>query len=141
MPLPDTLRALLAAHGPSGYETAPAKVFAEAAADFAEVSTDVMGTVTARVKGTGDGPTLAVMGHIDEIGVIVTHVEDSGFLRFTNVGGWDPQILVGQRVVIATRGGAVPGVVGKKPIHLLKEDERKKVARVSEMHIDIGAVD
>jgi putative aminopeptidase FrvX len=141
MPLPDSLRALLSAHGPSGYETAPAKAFADAAAEFAEVSTDVMGTVIARVKGTGDGPTLAVMGHIDEIGVIVTHIEDSGFLRFTNVGGWDPQILVGQRVVIATRGGAVPGVVGKKPIHLLKDDERKKVAKVSEMHIDVGAAD
>src|SRR6478672_2647160 len=111
MPIPDTLRALLQAHGPSGYETAPARVFADAAAAFAEVSTDVMGSTWARVKGTGDGPTLAIMGHIDEIGVIVTHVEDDGFLRFTGVGGWDPQILVGQRVTLATRGGTVQEAV------------------------------
>ncbi len=141
MAIPDTLKALLTAHGPSGYETAPARVFAEAAGAFAEVSTDVMGSTWARVKGTGDGPTLAIMGHIDEIGVIVTHVEDEGFLRFTGVGGWDPQILVGQRVTIAGRGGPVPGVVGKKPIHLLKDDERKKVARIDELHIDIGVRD
>src|SRR6476469_3019064 len=141
MAIPDTLRALLQAHGPSGYETAPARVFADAAAAFAEVSTDVMGSTWARVKGTGDGPTLAIMGHIDEIGVIVTHVEDDGFLRFTGVGGWDPQILVGQRVTLATRGGTVPGVIGKKPIHLLKDDERKKVARMDQLHIDIGARD
>jgi endoglucanase len=81
------------------------------------------------------------MGHIDEIGVIVTHVEDDGFLRFTGVGGWDPQILVGQRVTLATRDGAVPGVIGKKPIHLLKDDERKKVARMDQLHIDIGVRD
>src|SRR6478736_864250 len=141
MAIPDTLRALLNAHGPSGYETAPARVFAEAASAFAEVSTDVMGSTWARVKGTGGGPTLAIMGHIDEIGVIVTHVEDDGFLRFTGVGGWDPQILVGQRVTLATRGGAVPGVIGKKPIHLLKDEERKKVARMDQLHIDIGARD
>ncbi|MGZ6697227.1 MAG: M42 family metallopeptidase, partial [Solirubrobacteraceae bacterium] len=141
MPIPDTLRDLLCAHGPSGYETAPAKVFADAARSFAEVSTDVMGSTWARVKGTGDGPSLAVMGHIDEIGLIVTHIDDDGFLRFTGVGGWDPQILVGQRVAIATRGGTVPGVVGKKPIHLLKDEERKKVARIDQLHVDIGARD
>ena len=70
---------------------------------------------------------LAVVGHIDEIGMIVHHIDDDGYLWFTGVGGWDPVILVGQRVEIATRDGAVPGVVGKKPIHLLKDEERKKV--------------
>jgi putative aminopeptidase FrvX len=141
MPLPDVLRALLTATGPSGYEAAPAKVFADACAGFAEVTTDVMGTVLARVKGTGDGPTVAIVGHIDEIGLIVTHVDDKGFLHFTGVGGWDPVILVGQRVELATRDGVVPGVVGKKPIHLLKDDERKKVPELKELHIDIGAKD
>jgi putative aminopeptidase FrvX len=141
MSIPPVLRSLLAAHGPSGYETAPAAVFRDAASAYAEVVTDVMGSVWARVPGTGGGPTLAVVGHIDEIGLIVTHIDDDGFLRFRGVGGWDPQILVGQRVLLETRSGPVPGVVGKKPIHLLKEDERKKVARVEEMHIDIGAKD
>jgi endoglucanase len=141
MPLPDVLRSLLTATGPSGYETAPAKAFADACAPFADVSTDVMGTVTARVKGTGDGPTVAIVGHIDEIGLIVTHIDDKGYLSFIGVGGWDPVILVGQRVELTTRDGIVPGVVGKKPIHLLKDDERKKAAELKDLHIDIGAKD
>jgi putative aminopeptidase FrvX len=141
MSIPPVLRALLTAHGPSGYETAPAAIFRDAASAFADVTTDVMGSVWARVPGTAGGPTLAVVGHVDEIGLIVMHIDDDGFLRFKGVGGWDPQILVGQRVLLGTRDGAVAGVVGKKPIHLLKEDERKKVARVEELHIDIGARD
>jgi putative aminopeptidase FrvX len=141
MSIPPVLRSLLTAHGPSGYETAPAAVFRDAASAFAEVVTDVMGSVWARVPGNAGGATLAIVGHIDEIGLIVSHIDDEGFLRFRGVGGWDPQILVGQRVILGTREGAIPGVVGKKPIHLLKEEERKKVARVEELHIDIGAKD
>jgi putative aminopeptidase FrvX len=141
MPIPPVLRTLLTAHGPSGYETAPAAAWAEAAGAFAEASIDVMGSARARVKGTAGGPTLAIVGHIDEIGLIVTHIDDEGFLRFAGVGGWDPQILVGQRVELATRDGVVTGVVGRKPIHLLKEEDRKKVAELRELHIDIGAKD
>lgn len=141
MPIPPVLRALLTAPGPSGYEGDAAAVFREAAGAFAEVTTDVMGSVSARVKGKGDGPTLAVVGHIDEIGLIVTHIDDDGFLRFVGVGGWDWQILVGQRVEVASRNGVVPGVVGRKPIHLLKEEERKKVAEARDLHIDVGAKD
>jgi putative aminopeptidase FrvX len=141
MPLPDVLRSLLTATGPSGYETAPARAFSEACSPFAEVHTDVMGTVTARVKGTGDGPTIAIVGHIDEIGLIVTHVDDKGYLSFIGVGGWDPIVLVGQRVTVTTRDGVLPGVVGRKPIHLLKEEERKRAVEVKDLHIDIGAKD
>lgn len=140
MPLDDTLKALLTAQGPSGYETAPAKVWRDAAS-FAEVEVDVMGTSIARVKGTGSGPTVAVIGHIDEIGLITTHIDDDGFIYFIGVGGWDPQILVGQRVEITTKDGNVPGVIGKKPIHLLKADDRKKAAEIKGLHIDIGAAD
>jgi endoglucanase len=143
MAIPPVLRSLLTAYGPSGYESAPARVFAEACSPFAEVETDVMGTVTARVKARSPagGPTLAIVGHIDEIGLIVTHVDDKGFLSFLGVGGWDPVILVGQRVDLLTRGGIVHGVVGKKPIHLLKEDERKRPPELKDLHIDIGATD
>jgi putative aminopeptidase FrvX len=96
----------------------------------------------ARVAGTGDGPRLAVVGHIDEIGLIVTHVDDQGFLHFTGVGGWDPQILVGQRVEVITREGRVPGVIGRKPIHLIRDsEERKKVVELKDLHVDIGAAD
>ncbi len=142
MPLPETLLKLLTAPGPSGYEQAPAAVFREAAAVFAEVAHDSVGSTVAKVPSTGGGRSLAVIGHIDEIGLIVHHVDDDGFLWFTGVGGWDPVILVGQRVEVATREGAVVGVVGKKPIHLLKgEEERKKVPELKQLHIDIGAKD
>jgi putative aminopeptidase FrvX len=136
---PQVLRDLLAARGPSGYEAAPAAVWRAAAEAFgAEVATDVVGTPSARVPGRG-ARRLVVMGHIDEIGLIVTHIDDEGFLWFREVGGWDAQILVGQRVVLGTRDGELAGVIGKKPIHLLREEERKKVAEVRDLHIDIGA--
>jgi putative aminopeptidase FrvX len=142
---PQVLLDLLTARGPSGYETAPAAVWRDAAGGFAEVSTDVVGTPLALVApmhgSEHAAPRLLVVGHIDEIGLIVNHIDDEGYLWFGGVGGWDAQILVGQRVVLDTRGGPVAGVVGKKPIHLLREEERKKVADVREMHIDIGAKD
>jgi putative aminopeptidase FrvX len=143
MAVPETLRKLLTAPGPSGYEQAPAAVFREAAAAFAEITHDTIGSTVARIpaRPPGDGPFVAVVGHIDEIGLIVHHIDDDGFLWFTGVGGWDPVILVGQRVEISTRDGRVTGVVGKKPIHLLKEDERKKVPELKNLHIDIGAKD
>jgi endoglucanase len=143
VPLPETLRTLLTAAGPSGYETAPAAVFADAARRYTDdVSVDIMGSVTARVRGTTPGaPFLAVVGHIDEIGLIVTHIDDDGFLRFLGVGGWDAQVLIGQRVTLATRGGALPGVVGRRAIHLLRDEDRKKVPELRELHIDVGARD
>jgi putative aminopeptidase FrvX len=142
MPVPETLLKLLTAAGPSGYEQAPAAVFREAVGAFAEVSYDSVGSTVAKVPGTADGRSVAIVGHIDEIGLIVHHVDDDGYLWFTGVGGWDPVILVGQRVEVATRDGVVLGVVGKKPIHLLKTDEdRKKAPELKGLHIDIGAKD
>jgi putative aminopeptidase FrvX len=139
------LRELLLARGPSGYETAPTAVWRDGAGAFAKVSTDLVGTPLALVapKHGYDKPArrLLVMGHIDEIGLIVTHIDDEGYLWFREVGGWDAQILVGQRVVLDTSDGPVAGVVGKKPIHLLRDEERKKVADIRDMHIDIGARD
>src|SRR4051794_33880252 len=140
MTLPDPLRELLNAQGPSGYEHAPAAVWRRQAEAFAEVETDTTGSTTARVKGTGDGPTLAIVGHIDEIGLIVTHIDDKGYLWFSGFG-WDAQILIGQRVSVSTSNGAVPGVIGRKPIHLLSGDERKEVPELKKLHIDIGAKD
>ncbi len=141
MALPDVLRTLLSAHGTSGYETVPAGIWRDAAAAFADVRVDDMGNSYATVKGTADGLTVAIVGHVDEIGLIVTHVDDTGFLHFASVGGWDPAILIGQRVTLTTRDGRLPGVVGKKPIHLIKPDERDKGTKLTELHIDIGAAD
>ena len=141
MPLPDVLGKLLVAAGPSGYETAPAAVFAEAGRAFTEdVTVDIMGSVVARVPGkTAGAPFLAIVGHIDEIGLMVTHIDDDGFLRFIGVGGWDAQILLGQRIELATQQGPLPGVVGRKAIHLLREEDSKRVPELRELHIDIGA--
>jgi endoglucanase len=141
MAVPGVLHDLLTAHGPSGYEEAPAAVWRRHAESFAEVEGDTLGSSTARVKGTGGGPTVAVVGHVDEIGMIVTHIDDKGFAWFIGVGGWDPQVLIGQRVSIITREGPVMGVVGRKPIHLLRDDDRKKVPELRELHIDFGAKD
>jgi putative aminopeptidase FrvX len=138
----DVLRRLLTAAGPSGYEQAPAAVFREACSAFtSEVASDSVGSTVARVRGAGDGPLLAIAGHIDEIGLIVHHIDDDGFLWFTAVGGWDTVVLVGQRLDVVTRDGVVPGVVGKKPIHLLDAEERKKAPELKHLHIDIGAKD
>jgi endoglucanase len=136
---------LLGARGPSGYETAPVAIWREAAGAFAQVSTDLVGTPLARVaprQGFEDSPRrLLVMGHIDEIGLIVTHIDDQGYLWFRPVGGWDAQVLVGQRLVLDSEGGPVTGVLGRKPVHLSREEDAKKVADLREMHIDIGARD
>jgi putative aminopeptidase FrvX len=136
---------LLAARGPSGYEGAPAAVWRDAAGEVGECSGDVTGSSFARVAAKGPArtpaPRLLVTGHIDEIGLIVTHIDDEGYLWFRSVGGWDAQILVGQRVIIDTREGAVTGLVGRKPIHLMRDGDSKKVVELREMHIDVGARD
>jgi endoglucanase len=135
---PDLLDKLLRAGAPSGYEGPAAEIWREAAS-FAELSSDGLGSSIARVGEAS--PLLAVVGHIDEIGLVITHVDENGFLWFAPIGGWDPQILVGQRVLVRSRDGQVPGVVGRKPIHLLEADQRKKVVELKGMHIDIGAGD
>ncbi len=104
---------LLSAAGPSGHETEPARVWREGCAFADEVGSDAVGSSFARVDGTESGRSLIVVGHIDEIGIHITHVEDGGFLRFGDVGGWDPLVLVGQRVRIATRRGPVLGVIAR----------------------------
>jgi endoglucanase len=136
--IPELLDDLLRTGAPSGYEAPAAAVWREAAS-FAEPSADGLGSSIATV---GEGaPLLAVVGHIDEIGLVLTHIDEKGFLYFAPIGGWDPQILVGQRVEVRGKGGLVPGVVGRKPIHLLDPDQRKKVVELKGLHIDIGAAD
>jgi len=84
---------------------------------------------------------LAVIGHIDEIGLVIRHIDEKGILWFAPIGGWDPQILVGQRVEVQGPSGPIPGVVGRKPLHLLDAEQRKKVVEMKSLHIDIGAAD
>ncbi len=139
MTVPDLLRRLLEAPGPSGSESAPAAVWREAAAAFAEVAGDAMGNSVARVPGTEAGPLLAIFGHVDEIGITITHADDSGYLAFRGVGGWNPQVLLGQRVEILARDGRVPGVIAAKR-DPAKTEEKKRV-EIQDLHVDIGARD
>jgi endoglucanase len=142
MALPEFLEGLLTATGPSGHEIDASRVWREGARAFTEdVEVDHLGSSLARVRGTAAGPTLAIVGHIDEIGLHISHIDDDGYLRFGQVGGWDPIVLVGQRVKLATRNGPLAGVIGRKPIHLLKEEDRKRVPELKDLHIDIGAKD
>ena len=85
--------------------------------------------------------TVVVMGHIDEIGLAITHVDDEGYLWFDGVGGWTPSVLVGQRIRILAKQGPIIGVIGKKATHLLDEEERKKPIKLDQLWIDIGAND
>jgi putative aminopeptidase FrvX len=139
VPIPPLLESLLIAAGPSGHESDPARVWRDGCAEFAEVGSDHLGSSFARVAGTARGPTLAVVGHIDEIGLHVTHIDDDGFLRFGEVGGWDPIVLISQRLRVLTRDGPITGVVGRKPIHLLKDEDRKKAPELKDLFIDVGA--
>ena len=135
---PPLLDKLLRAGAPSGHEGPAASIWRDEAS-FAALSADGLGSSIARI---GDAaPLLAVVGHIDEIGLVVTHIDEKGFLWFAPIGGWDPQILVGQRVEVRGRNELVPGVVGRKPIHLLEPEQRKKVVELKGLHIDVGASD
>ena len=137
----DFLKRLLDTPAPSGFEAPAARVWRDEAATFADaVTADVSGNSTAIIN-EGGGPRIMLAGHIDEIGIMVTHVDDEGFLYFEGIGGWDSQVLVGQRIRLLTRQGHVLGVVGKKPIHLMKNEERDKVSKIDDLWIDIGARD
>ncbi len=131
------LKRLLDTPGPSGFEGAPARVWRAEAATFSSVRADVVGNSLATVEGSG-GPTILLAGHIDEIGVIITYIDDNGFIYFEPIGGWDPQVFVGQRMRFLGRNGDVFGVIGKKPIHLMKPDEREKASKITDLWVDIG---
>lgn len=128
---------LLAAAAPSGLERRAADVWLAEAATFARTHEDHYGNVYAEV-GPEDAPAVALMGHLDEIGLIVSHVGDEGFLSVLPVGGWDPQVLVGQRIRVLAPGGDLIGVIGKKAIHVMDADERTKASRIEDLWIDLG---
>ena len=132
------LKRLLDTPGPSGFESAPARIWRDEARAFAEVSNDVAGNSLAVVNPNG-APTIMLAGHIDEIGLIITYIDDDGYCYIAGIGGWDPQVLVGQRIRIMGRSGDVFGVIGKKPIHVIKAEDRKKASQMTDLWIDIGA--
>ena len=141
MPIPDLLRALLEATGPSGHEEPAARVWRDAASAFAEVHGDTLGTSFARVGSGESGSTLALVGHIDEIGVAITDISDKGLLSFVTIGGFRAETIVGQRVRLMTRDGEIAGVVGRRRPSPQKGRGDQPGLEHSDLHIDIGATD
>ncbi|MGH7504593.1 MAG: M42 family metallopeptidase [Longimicrobiales bacterium] len=140
-PTIDFLKRLLDTPGPSGFEAAAAHVWRKEAERFADrVEADVSGNSMALLNEEGT-PRVMLAGHIDEIGVMLTHIDEQGFLYFEGIGGWDPQVLVGQRIRLLTKAGPVAGIVGKKPIHLIKGEEKEKASKLTDLWIDVGAKD
>lgn len=135
------LKQLLEAPSPSGYERPVQDVVRQFASEFAdEVRTDWHGNVTAVVNPQGT-PRIMLAGHCDQIGLLVKHIDDRGFLWVHAIGGWDPQVLIGQSVQVWTRTGPVPGVIARKPIHLQSPDDRKVVPEIKNLWVDIAATD
>ncbi|WP_017726638.1 M42 family metallopeptidase [Halalkalibacterium ligniniphilum] len=134
------LKDLTDANGVSGNEREVRDVMKRYIEPFAdEVTTDNLGSLVAKKTGKADGPKIMIAGHLDEIGFMVTSIDEKGFLRFQTVGGWWEQVMLAQRVTIMTRNGNVPGVIGSKPPHILPAEARKKSVDKKEMFIDIGA--
>lgn len=134
MAIPDLLRELLLAPGPSGHEEEAARVWREAASTFADVHGDTLGTSFARVSGSGS-TTLALFGHIDEVGITITHIDGGGLLAFNSLGATDAEMLVGQRVIIAGRAGPVDGVI----VAAERRGRDRSALERSSLHIDVGA--
>jgi putative aminopeptidase FrvX len=127
--------------GPSGYETAVSTFVAEQLRDIGAVSYDNLGSLICELQGSAAGPRVMLAGHVDEIGFVVNQVTEQGYLKISPLGGWWDQVLLAQTMRVLTHKGSLIGVVASKPPHLLLEEERNKVVRKSDMHLDIGARD
>jgi endoglucanase len=135
------LKDLTEAHGVSGYEHEVRQVVRRYLEPYGELEQDKIGSVICTHTGRSPAPKVMLAGHMDEIGFMVRHITEEGFLKFLPLGGWSDQVLLGQRVVIKTRErGDVVGVIGAKPPHLLSGEERDKVVKKKDMYIDIGAI-
>ena len=135
------LRRILETPSPSGYEQPVQELVRQYAADFADtITTDVHGNVIA--SRNADAPLRVMLaGHCDQIGFVVRFIDDQGFLYVQAIGGWDPIVVVGQKLIVWTGDGPVFGVVARKPIHLLTDEERKQLPKLHDLWLDIGARD
>lgn len=136
------LEHLLAAPSPSGYEQPAQRLFREYISPYCQVSSDVLGNVYGFIPGQGkDRPKVMLVGHSDEIGLQVKYIDDKGFIYFSAIGGVDAHLTPGKVVNIHTANGALVGVVGKRPIHLMDAKDRETVVKLEAQYIDIGAKD
>ncbi|PWB54346.1 MAG: peptidase M42 [Candidatus Methanoperedenaceae archaeon] len=132
------LEKLSNAHGVSGYEGNIRQIIEEEVRPYVdEIKTDKMGNLIATKKG--GKPVVMLAAHMDEIGLMVKYVDDKGFARFTKTGGWFDQTLLNQRMIMHTENGPLYGVLGSKPPHAMKEEDKNKVIKADDMFIDVGA--
>ena len=134
----DLLKRLSDAHGISGYEGNVRAIVEQELSSYGDVRVDMPGNLIVTKKGTTSSPSIMLAAHIDEIGLAVKHIDDNGFLKFVKVGGWFDQTLLNQRVIVHSKDPCF-GVIGSKPPHVMKEDERKKPVEAKDMFIDVGA--
>ena len=131
------LKELTEVHGIPGYEHEVRALVRGYVEPLGAVEQDKIGSLICRLEG--EGPKVMLAGHMDEIGFMVRHVTEDGFIKFLPLGGWWDQVLLGQRVIVKTHNGDLVGIIGAKPPHMLSADERKKVVQRKDMYIDIGA--
>jgi endoglucanase len=131
---------LTEAFGPSGYEGDVRKIMARHFSKTLKVSTDRLGSVVGYHEGDPKGPKVLVVAHMDEVGFMVKSITKEGYIRFLPIGGWWPQVLLSQRVTVRTRKKDIEGVIGSKPPHAMKDEERKKPPELEGLFIDIGVV-
>jgi len=136
----ELLKKLCEAHGVPGREEAVRElVVSELRGVCDEIRTDALGNVIALKRGSGRGPKVMLAAHMDEIGFLVSHIDEkTGFLRIDPVGGFDPRVLMAQRVIVHTESGDLIGIIGSKPPHILTEEERKKPIELKDLFIDLG---
>jgi len=134
------IKKLMEAFGPSGFEKEASRVCKEYMVPYADQTmVDKVGSVVFVARGSSERPRVLLAGHVDEIGFIVSGIDEkSGFLTFNTLGGWWDQVLLGQRVVVRTSKGDFPGLISSKPPHLLSAEERRKLVEIKDMYIDIG---
>ncbi|HOX08879.1 MAG TPA: M42 family metallopeptidase [Planctomycetota bacterium] len=134
------LQELTEAHGAPGHEAEVRAAMRRRLGPLGTLSQDRIGSLICALRGRKKaGPRVMLAAHMDEIGFMVRLVTEDGFLRFLPLGGWFDQVLLGQRVLVKTHRGDIPGVIGSKPPHLLPQEERGKVVEKKNMYIDIGA--
>lgn len=133
------LKELVEAHGVPGFEDDVAKLMERHLKGVGAFSRDRLGSFICEKKGTSDGPRIMLAGHLDEVGFMVKSVTKDGYVKFMPLGGWWGHVVLAQRLIIKTRKGDVLGVVGSKPPHELRDEDRKKVLEIRDMFIDVGA--
>ncbi|RLI22192.1 M42 family peptidase [Candidatus Bathyarchaeota archaeon] len=141
MELVEALEKLSNAHGVAGREDEVRNLMKEMMRPYVdELWEDKLGNIIGVKKARRENaPSIMLAAHMDEIGLYVRHITEKGFLYFTKIGGIDDRILLAQKVVVQTSKGVIPGVIGAKPVHIMKEEERKKIVEADSLFVDVGA--